>query len=151
MQLVPGLFLSRRNAVKMALNRACASYFQRAFTNSRTKTWRAVRQYLIASEKAAPGTSAASHPNPDWTDRLNKFFASVGGDVAHSLAAVDGGEPLPPRPPRVCGDMFSPGPATLPELSAALQLLLFQRPRRYHCRNVEYDVCCGGTPSPPYN
>ena len=41
--------------------------------------------------------------------------------MADSLAASDTGERLHPRPPRVCSGAFSPQPATLPELSAALQ------------------------------
>ena len=41
--------------------------------------------------------------------------------MASALAECDSGDPLPPRPPRVCAGAFSPGPATLPELSASLQ------------------------------
>ena len=38
-------------------------------------------------------------------------------------AAADAGETVPPRPPRVCAGSFRVGPATLPELSAALSQL----------------------------
>ena len=120
-------FRLRRNAVKMVMNRACASYFQTSYRNSRSKTWRDIRQFLVSSGKAAPGTSAASHHDPGWTDRLNRFFASVGGDVARSLATSDKDEPLPPRPPRVCSAAFSPRPATLPELSTALRRMSSSR------------------------
>ena len=120
-------FRLRRNAVKMVLNRACASHFETSFKNSRSKTWRDIRQFLISSGKTATGTSTPSNRDAAWTHRLNSFFASVGGDVARSLAAADSGEPLPPRPPRVCSGAFSPRPATLPELSAALQRMSSSR------------------------
>ena len=72
-------FRLRRNAVKMVMNRACASYFQTSYRNSRSKTWRDIRQFLVSSGKAAPGTSAASQHDPGWTDRLNRFFRVSGG------------------------------------------------------------------------
>ena len=59
--------------------------------------------------------------DPEWNNRLNRFFASVGSSVADALAAAETGEPLLPRPPRVCSGAFSPRPATLPELSASLR------------------------------
>ena len=119
-------FRLRRNAVKTAINRACESYFQTSYRNSRSKTWRDIRQFLVSSGKASqPGST--SHHDPDWADRLNSFFASVGGDVARSLAATDGGDLLPPRPPRVCSGAFSPRPATLPELSTALRRMSSSR------------------------
>ena len=111
-------FREWRNAVKVALNRACSSYFKTSYRHSRSGTWRDIRQFLVSSRKAAPQVDTKS--GPDWADRLNSYFASVGSDVAHSLAAADAGEPLPPRPPRVCSGAFVPQPATLPELSAAL-------------------------------
>ena len=120
-------FRVRRNAVKMVLNRACSSYFETSFRNSRSKTWRDIRLFLVSSGKASSKTCTTSQRDPGWTDRLNNFFASVGGDVARSLAASDSGEPLPPRPPRVCSGAFSPQPATLPELSAALRRMTSSR------------------------
>ena len=114
-------FRERRNAVKVVLNRACASYFQTSFKHSKSKTWRDIRQFLVSSKKAEPRVESASHRSADWADQLNSFFISVGSGVAHSLAAADAGEPLPPRPPRVSSGAFVPQPATLPELSAALR------------------------------
>ena len=114
-------FRQRRNAVKVTLNRACSSYFQTSYRHSRSRTWRDIRQFLVSSRKVEPRVDGVSDTGPDWANRLNRFFASVGPDVAHSLGAADTGEPLPPRPPRVCSGAFAPQPATLPELSAALQ------------------------------
>ena len=84
------------------------------------KTWRDIRNYLIAPKKAQSRTSTAA-ADPGWADRLNTFFAGVGP----RCGAVSGrcrrrAPPLPPRPPRVCDGAFVPRPATLPELSAAL-------------------------------
>ena len=111
-------FRERRNAVKVVLNRACSSFFQTSYRHSRSRTWRDIRQFLVSSKKAEP--QVVTHTGPDWADRLNSYFASVGSDVARSLAATDAGESLLPRPPRVCSGAFVPQPATLPELSAAL-------------------------------
>ena len=72
-------FRLRRNAVKVVLNRACASYFQTSFRNSRSKTWRDIRQFLVSSGKAAPRASTESGKDSEWNSRLNSFFASVGG------------------------------------------------------------------------
>lgn len=52
---------------------------------------------------------------------MNRFFTSVGPEVASALAGGGTHEALSPRPPRVCDGAFSPHPVTLPELSAALQ------------------------------
>ena len=106
-----------RNAVKMALNRACTSYYATSFRRSRSKTWKDIRQFLISSNKSQPRTTRTTPTDPEWADRLNRFFASVGSDVAGG----DIHEALLPRPPRVCDGAFKPHPATLPELSAALQ------------------------------
>ena len=72
-------------------------------------------------------TSSAPPKDPKWPDRLNRFFTSVGSNVAQALAESDAGEPLSPRPPRVCAGAFSPGPANLSELSAALQRMSASR------------------------
>ena len=108
-----------RNAVKRALNRASSTYYLTSFRNSRRKTWRDIRNFLVASGKAEPRVTPAA-ADTDWADKANRFFASVGPTVAESLSAADDGEPLPPRPPRVCSGAFLPRPATMPELSAAL-------------------------------
>ena len=108
-----------RNAVKLALNRASSTYYLTSFRNSRRKTWRDIRNFLVASGKAEPRVTPAA-ADTDWADKANRFFASVGPTVAESLSAADDGEPLPPRPPRVCSGAFLPRPATMPELSAAL-------------------------------
>ena len=89
-------FRERRNAVKVALNRACSSYFHTSFRHSRTKTWRDIRQFLVAPGRVVGGVGEVDR-GPAWTDRLNRFFSSVGPDVARSLAATDTGEALPPR------------------------------------------------------
>ena len=56
-------------------------------------------------------------PDPD---ELNAFFATVGSRVAAEIT-VNGEEPQPVRPTRVCAGQFSLTPATLPELSAAVK------------------------------
>ena len=108
-----------RNAVKSALHRASSAYYLTSFKNSRKKTWRDIRNFLVASKKAEPRTNVST-ADPGWADRVNKFFADVGPAVAETLSAADDGAPLPPRPPRVCSGAFRPRPVTMPELSAAL-------------------------------
>ncbi|KAF0289753.1 hypothetical protein FJT64_012004 [Amphibalanus amphitrite] len=39
----------RRNAVKMAINRACSSFYETSFRNSRSKTWKDIRRFLVSS------------------------------------------------------------------------------------------------------
>ena len=56
-------------------------------------------------------------PDPD---ELNAFFATVGSRVAAEIT-VNGEEPQPVRPTRVCAGQFSLTPVTLPELSAAVK------------------------------
>ena len=114
-------FRARRNVVKVALNTASATYFATSFRNHRGLTWKHIRRYLVSSNKTQPRTAGAAQLDPEWAGRLNRFFVSVGPSVAESLAERDAGQPLPPRPPRVRSGAFSPRPATLPELSAALQ------------------------------
>ena len=116
-------FRNRRNAVKVTLNRACSAFFEHTYKNSRPKTWKSVRQFLIASGKAQPKTISTSTAGEQWANKLNNYFASLGPSVAASLAHRDTGERLPPRPPRVCGGSFTPRPATLPELSSALHCM----------------------------
>ena len=120
-------FRESRNAVKMAINRASTAYYASAFKHSRPKTWKSVRQFLIQSPKSQSIAAGAAPEDPGWSDRLNRFFTSVGSDVATALARSDTGELLTPRPPRVCAGAFSPGPATLPELSAALSRMSSSR------------------------
>ena len=120
-------FRESRNAVKVAINRTSAAFYASAFRHSRPQTWKKVRQFLISSQKAQPRASGTAPTDPGWPDRLNRFFTSVGSGVANALAEGDVGAPLPPRPPRVCAGAFSPGPATLPELSAALQRMSSSR------------------------
>ena len=95
-------FRESRNAVKMAINRASTAYYASAFRHSRPKTWKTVRQFLVSSQKTQPRAATGAPTDPDWPDRLNRFFTSVGKDVANALAESDSGAPLPPRPPRVC-------------------------------------------------
>ena len=120
-------FRESRNAVKMAINRASAAYYASAFSRSRPKTWKSIRQFLVSSQKTQPRASSAAPSDPGWPDRLNQFFTSVGSGVARALEESDVGAPLSPRPPRVCAGAFSPGPATLPELSAALKRMSSSR------------------------
>lgn len=120
-------FRERRNAVKMALNTASAAYFSTSFRNGRGLTWKHIRRYLVTSKKNERRAASGPTDDPDWPNKLNQFFASVGPDVAQALAARDTSQPLPPRPPRVCSGAFSPRPATLPELSAALQRMSSSR------------------------
>ena len=76
----------------------------------------------MLSKKAGPSPQETAAVRPaGWYSRLNQHFATVGSAVADSLAAADTRETLHPRPPRVCSGAFTPRPATLPELSAALQ------------------------------
>ena len=111
-------YLVSRNQTRSAQAQARSDYFAASFRNSRRHTWKDIQRYLISSRKSVDterGTSA-------WYDRLNKHFASVGPRVA---AAIDSERPdrapLPPRPRRVVSGAFRVRPATLPELSAAVQ------------------------------
>ena len=81
----------------------------------------------LLKKKPAMSTRNQSDLDPVWADKLNRFFASVGPDVADALASCDAGETLSPRPPRVCSGRLSLRPATLPELSAALQQMSSSR------------------------
>ena len=111
-----------RNAVKTAQHSACSRYFLSSYRRSKSTTWHDIRRYLMLSKKAGPRPQDTAAVRPaGWYSRLNQHFATVGSTVADSLAAADTGETLHPRPPRVCSGAFSPRPATLPELSAALQ------------------------------
>ena len=88
--------------------------------NRRTAT-EDIRRFLVSSSKPQPNSHSPADHQPGWLDRLNRYFADVGSTVAEELAAADTGVTLGPRPPRVISGAFSPRPATLPELSAALQ------------------------------
>ena len=80
-----------------------------------------IRSTRGASYKHEPKSTGPITHQAGWFDRLNQHFATIGSTVADSLAASDTGETLHPRPPRVSSGAFTPRPATLPELSAALQ------------------------------
>ena len=111
-----------RNAVKIAQRGACSRYFLSSYSQPKSTTWRDIRRFLVMSKKPAPRLrNPAAARSAGWFNRLNQHFTTVGSAVADSLAAADTGEKLSPRPPRVCSGAFSPRPATLPELSAALQ------------------------------
>ena len=110
-----------RNAVKSAQHRACSKYFLSSYRHSKSTTWRDIRRFLISSNKPQTKPSDPAAHQAGWFDRLNQHFSTVGSAVADGLAASNSGETLHPRPPRVCSGAFTPRPATLPELSAALQ------------------------------
>ncbi|KAF0309848.1 hypothetical protein FJT64_019051 [Amphibalanus amphitrite] len=114
-------FRIKRNAVKASQRRACSQYFLSSYRQSRSTTWKDIRRFLVSSSKPQPNSHSPADHQPGWLDRLNRYFADVGSTVAEELAAADTGEMLRPRPPRVISGAFSPRPATLPELSAALQ------------------------------
>ena len=114
-------FRISRNAVKTAQHRACSQYFLSSYRHSKSTTWKDIRRFLVSSNKPQSSTHSPEARQPGWMDRLNRYFADVGSTVAEDLAAADTGETLGPRPPRVISGAFSPRPATLPELSAALQ------------------------------
>ena len=130
-------FRVRRNAVKVALNTASAAFFATSFKNPRGQTWKDIRRYLVSSKKAEPRAATAAQGDPEWASRLNRHFASVGPGVADALAERDSGDLLPPRPPRVCSGAFSPRPATLPELSLALQRMSSSRACGLHGITIE--------------
>ena len=78
----------------------------------------------MSATKPEPQSDPDRSTDVAWADRLNRYFASVGPDTAAALnAAADAGETVLPRPPRVCAGSFRVKPATLPELSAALNQL----------------------------
>ena len=110
-----------RNAVKTTQHHACSEYFLSSFRRSKCTTWRDIRRFLISSKKPEPRPDGSSGRPAAWFDRLNSYFSTIGSSVADGLAALDTGETLHPRPPRVSSGAFRPRPATLPELSAALQ------------------------------
>ena len=58
-----------RNAVKTTLNRACAAFFEHSYKNSRPKTWKNVRQFLVASGKARPRTTSPAATDERWAQR----------------------------------------------------------------------------------
>ena len=113
-----------RNAVKSRLATARTAHFRDTFKSCKTTHWKDIRKYIVSATKPEPQPSSAGSTDSVWADRLNHYFASVGPDTAAALnTAADAGETVPPRPPRVCAGYFRVGPATLPELSAALNQL----------------------------
>ncbi|KAF0310618.1 hypothetical protein FJT64_018415 [Amphibalanus amphitrite] len=93
-------FRESRNAVKMAINRASAAFYASSFRHSRPRTWKSVRQFLISSQKTQHRAVGDAPADPDWPDRLNRFFTSVGSDVAGALAESDS---APPETPDAAG------------------------------------------------
>ena len=114
-------FRTHRNAVKLALNRACSQYFLASHKNQRSTTWKDIRRFIVSSKKPQPSPSHPADQDSRWANTLNDFFAAVGPGVADTLAQADSGETMQPRPPRVISGALSLRPATFPELSAALQ------------------------------
>ncbi|KAF0292431.1 hypothetical protein FJT64_023688 [Amphibalanus amphitrite] len=90
-----------RNAVKTTLNRACAAFFEHSYKYSRPKTWKNVRQFLVASGKARPRTTSPAAADQQWANKLNDHFASIGPSVAAALAESDtaGADIRDPRRP----------------------------------------------------
>ena len=116
-------FRECRNAVKRMQFRACSEFYATSYKNSRARTWKDIRKFLLASKKPEPRVHEPSHSGPSWAERLNKHFVTVGAEVASALTAADQGERLSPRPPRVVSDCFRVRAATLPELSLALRTM----------------------------
>ncbi|KAF0302515.1 hypothetical protein FJT64_025404 [Amphibalanus amphitrite] len=54
----------RRNAVKMAINRACSSFYETSFRNSRSKTWKDIRRFLVSSSNRLGPTFTGRAPVP---------------------------------------------------------------------------------------
>ena len=57
-----------RNAVKRAQLRACSEYYAASYRNSRSKTWKDIRKFLMASKIPEPRVSATVL-DPTWADR----------------------------------------------------------------------------------
>ena len=110
------------NAVKTAQSRARSEFYLSSFRHSRKTTWRDIRRYMIGARRDVPRASPPTENVANWNAKLNEYFASVGATVAAEIAAATPErEQLTPRPPRVVSGAFRVGPATLPELSRALQ------------------------------
>ena len=110
-----------RNRVKRAQSEARSSFFLSSYRYERKTSWKDIRRFLIAPKGGARQV-APSDRSRKWADELNAHFATVGSRVAAALeTARDGVDRLPPRPPRVVSGAFRVRPATLPELSTALQ------------------------------
>ena len=116
-----------RNRVKSAQLSAKSAFFLTSYRRSRRTTWTDIRRFLISS--GTPSTTASPTPSDtSWANRLNEHFASVGPRVAAALEEAQRVvAPLAPRPARVVSGAFRVRPATLPELSAAMQRMSSSR------------------------
>ena len=109
------VYRAKRNAVRGAQCRARASFFLSSFKYSRKTTWKDIRRFLVSPKSAESGPAEC---RPEWADKLNLHFASVGGRVAAEMSAKSGAvRPIPSCPPRVVSGAFRVHPVTLPELS----------------------------------
>ena len=116
-----------RNRVKSAQCQARSSFFLSSYRHARRTTWTDIRRYLIAPRGGAHRTDTCERGS-QWAEKLNAHFATVGARVANALEQTrNGADRLPPRPSRVVSGAFKVRPATLPELSAALQRMSTSR------------------------
>ena len=110
-----------RNAAKTAQDRARSKFFMTSYRYSKPRIWTDIRKFLISSKCNSSSSNVPSSNSVQWADKLNQHFASVGPSIASSLeTAAAAGQRLAPRPPRVVSGAFRVRPATLPELSSAL-------------------------------
>ena len=111
-----------RNAAKTAQSKARTNFFMTSYRHSKPKIWSDIHKFLIASKRGSSLTYNSSAKPVQWANELNQHFVSVGPDMASSLGtAAASGRRLTPRPPRVVSGAFRVRPATLTELSSALQ------------------------------
>ena len=110
-----------RNDAKAIQCRARSNFFMTSYRHSKPKIWTDIRKFLIASKRDCSFSNAPNIKSAQWAEQLNRHFASVGPSIASSLeTAAAAGQRLTPRPPRVVSGAFRVRPATLPELSSAL-------------------------------
>ena len=112
-------FRACRNAVKKNFSDARSAFFAASYSSSRATTWRDIKQFLISSKKTSAPVDTT---NRQWADQLNTHFAPCGPRVAAETEAQKTGS-MPqsaPRPRCVVSGAFRVSPATLPELSTAL-------------------------------
>ena len=113
------VYRAKRNAVKGAECRARTSFFLSSYKFSRKTTWKDIRRFLVSPKRAV---NEPSESKPEWAEKLNQHFASVGARVAAELAArSENVQTIFPCPPRVVSGAFRVHPVTLPELSNCLK------------------------------